>query len=228
MNFLYVIPARFGSKGLPGKNIKPLGGRPLIEHSIDFALENMNEGDELCISTNDSSVLEIAAKMNVSVPFIRPDHLATDNASTYDVLSHALNHYEEKDQKFDAIVLLQPTSPFRSKTDLQLMMEIYDSDIDMIVSVKVSKENPYFTLFEEDEHGFLVKSKVNDFTRRQDCPQVLAFNGSIYIINTASFKQNNNISLFKKIKKYIMPESRSIDIDTGADWVLAEYYLQNQ
>lgn len=228
MNFLYVIPARLGSKGLPGKNVKPLGGRPLIAHSIDFALENMNEGDELCISTNDPSVLEIAANFNVFVPFIRPDELATDKASTYDVLAHALHYYEENNQHFGAIILLQPTSPIRTKKDLQQMMEMYDSDIDMIVSVKVPKENPYFTLFEEDENGFLVKSKSNDFTSRQDCPQVLAFNGSIYIINITSFKQNKNISFFKKIKKYVMPESRSIDIDTSADWVLAEYYLVNQ
>ncbi len=94
----------------------------------------------------------------------------------------------------------------------------------MVVSVKLAKENPYFTLFEENHEGFLNKSKVGNFERRQDCPEVYAFNGSMYLINIESIKKSR-IAELKNIKKIIMPEERSVDIDTLADWTLAEFYL---
>lgn len=225
MRILYLIPARKGSKGLPGKNIKLLGGKPLIEYSIDFALNNLKIDDELCISTNDEAVIEIAKCKGMSIPFIRPEELATDNASSYDVIIHAINHYEKLNQTFEAVLLLQPTSPFRIQDDFINLIKEYSVDTDMVVSVKLAKENPYFTLFEENSEGFLNKSKIGDFERRQDCPEVYAFNGSMYLINIASFKKSR-ISEFKNIKKITMPEERSVDIDTLADWTLAEFYLK--
>jgi CMP-N,N'-diacetyllegionaminic acid synthase len=224
MRILYLIPARKGSKGLPGKNIKILGNKPLIEYSIDFALENIKLGDELCISTNDCEVVRIAKCKGVSIPFIRPEELSNDTASSYDVLLHALNFYEGLGKKFDAILLLQPTSPFRNSIDFNKMINEFDFDTDMVVSVKLSKENPYFNLFEENQNGLLKKSKDGNFLRRQDCPTVYAFNGSMYLINTNSIKKSTLIE-FKKIKKIVMPEERSIDIDTLVDWTLAEFYL---
>jgi CMP-N,N'-diacetyllegionaminic acid synthase len=95
----------------------------------------------------------------------------------------------------------------------------------MVVSVRLAKENPYFTLFEENSHGFLTKSKFGSFERRQECPDVYSFNGSMYLINVKSIKKSR-ITDLKKIKKIIMPEERSVDIDTLADWALAEFYLQ--
>ena len=225
MRILYLIPARKGSKGLPGKNIKLLGGKPLIEYSIDFALNNLKIDDELCISTNDEAVIEIAKCKGMSIPIIRPEELATDNASSYDVIIHAINHYEKLNQTFEAVLLLQPTSPFRIQDDFINLIKEYSVDTDMVVSVKLAKENPYFTLFEENSEGFLNKSKIGDFERRQDCPEVYAFNGSMYLINIASFKKSR-ISEFKNIKKITMPEERSVDIDTLADWTLAEFYLK--
>jgi N-acylneuraminate cytidylyltransferase len=227
VRILYLIPARKGSKGLPGKNTKLLGSKPLIDYSIDFAMVNMVDGDELCISTNDPNVLEICKKRGVAVPFIRPEILSSDNATSYDVIIHAIQHYEKLDQIFDAVLLLQPTSPFRIKDDFTKIIKEFTLDSDMVVSVKLVKENPYFTLFEENDEGFLNRSKEGCFDRRQDCPNVFAFNGSIYLINIQSIK-TSKISAFKKIKKIIMPESRSIDIDTPADWVLAEFYLKNE
>ena len=93
--------------------------------------------------------------------------------------------------------------------------------------VKKAKENPYFTLFEENSEGFLNKSKIGNYERRQDCPEVYAFNGSMYLINIESIKKSR-IAALKRIKKIIMPEERSVDIDTLADWALAEYYLKNE
>ena len=227
MRILYLITARKGSKGLPGKNTKLLGDKPLIEYSIDFALNNLKIDDELCISTNDEAVIEIAKSKGMSIPFIRPEELATDNASSYDVIIHAINHYEKLNQNFDAVLLLQPTSPFRIQDDLTQLIKKFSVDTDMVVTVKLAKENPYFTLFEENSEGFLNKSKIGNFERRQDCPEVYAFNGSMYLINTASIKKSR-ITELKNIKKIIMPEERSVDIDTLADWTLAEFYLKNE
>jgi len=226
MRILYLIPARAGSKGLPGKNTKLLGNKPLVAYSIEFALQNMNDGDVLCVTSNDDEVLAIADKMGVQVPFKRPEELATDTASSYDVIMHALGFYEKAGHNFDAILLLQPTSPFRNRDDFNELIGVYDGQTDMVVSVKQSKENPYFTLFEEDARGFLQKSKEGNFERRQDCPPVYAFNGSMYLINTESVKLSF-LNEFKKVKKIIMPEERSVDIDTFADWNLAEFYLNN-
>jgi len=227
MRILFLIPARSGSKGLPGKNTKLLGAKTLIEYSIDFALENFTNSDELCISTNDDLVLEIAKKRGITIPFIRPDQLSNDTASSYDVIMHALNHYETINKKFDAVLLLQPTSPFRKNEDLQSLIKEFDKNVDMVVSVKIAKENPYFTLFENSSDGFIEKSKLGLFDRRQDTPEVYAFNGSMYLISVDSLKKSK-LGDFKKIKKIIMPEERSVDIDTLADWSLAEFYLKNE
>jgi CMP-N,N'-diacetyllegionaminic acid synthase len=227
MGTLYLITARGGSKGLPGKNTKILGGKPLIVYSIEFAMNNMKEGDEICISSNDQDVLDIALGLGINIPFKRPEELSTDTSSSYDVILHAIKFYEDQNKHFDSVVLLQPTSPFRKSEDLQKMILLYKEDVEMVVSVKKSKENPYFTLFEENKLGFLEKSKEGHFNRRQDCPEVFAFNGSIYLYRIKSLKEKK-VNEFTKIKKVVMPEERSVDIDTMADWILAEYYLNKQ
>jgi CMP-N,N'-diacetyllegionaminic acid synthase len=225
MKILYLIPARQGSKGLPNKNTKILGNKPLVEYSIDFAIQNMKVDDELCISTNDPQVIKVAESKGIKIPFIRPEILSNDKATSYDVIKHALNHYKNY-KKFDAILLLQPTSPFRYKQDLISLINEYDEETEMVTSVCLAKENPYFTLFEEDDNGFLQKSKKADFERRQDCPKIYLFNGSMYLIKVEAIKKYK-ISEIKKIKKIIMPIERSIDIDTIEDWILAEYFLNN-
>jgi CMP-N,N'-diacetyllegionaminic acid synthase len=227
MRILFLIPARKGSKGLPGKNTRILGTKPLISHSIDFALENMDQNDELCISTNDPEVVEIAKEKGVSISFMRPEELSDDTASSYDVMIHAIHHYENLNQEFDSLLLLQPTSPFRIQEDFMRLKNLYDKNTDMVVSVKQAKENPYFSLFEENSDGNLIKCKSGEYERRQDAPIVYAFNGSMYLINIESLKKTK-ISEFKKIKKTVMPEQRSVDIDNMADWILAEYYLTNE
>lgn len=224
MRILHLIPARKGSKGLPGKNIKMLGAKPLFMYSVEYALRNMGKEDELCVSTNDDELINIANYHNISIPFKRPENLASDSSSTQEVIDHALSYYKSLGKSFDLILLLQPTSPFRKDEDYQEILNHFDNSIDMVASVKISKENPYFTLFEEDKKGFLKKCKDGNFTRRQDCPLVYAFNGSMYLINVNSLK-NKSIGEFQKVKKIIMPDERSIDIDTILDWIVAEYYL---
>jgi CMP-N,N'-diacetyllegionaminic acid synthase len=224
MSTLFLIPARAGSKGLLGKNTKLLGKKPLILYSIEFAKSCMKPGDQLCISSDDEAVFRIAEDAGVEVPFCRPATLSSDTASSHDVMMHAMDHYENLGWNFEKLLLLQPTSPFRNVADYNKMLLAYTDDIDLVVSVTKSKENPYFTLFEENALGYLVKSKLGYFDRRQDCPEVYALNGSMYLINIASLKQGS-INTFTRINKILMPEDRSVDIDTMADWVVAEYYL---
>lgn len=224
---LFLIPARAGSKGLPKKNIKNLGGKPLIGYSIEFALQNANKNDLVCISTNDHEVIEIAKnKYDLDLPFIRSEDLSNDTSSTFDVIDHALDFYKLNGIHFDKLMLLQPTSPFRIQDDFLKINEIFrNTNADMVVSVKKSKENPYFTLFQEDISGCLKKILAStNYTTRQECPPVYVYNGSMYLVNVAKYLEIRCFN-FQNIIKYEMPESRSIDIDTQIDWILAEYFI---
>ena len=219
-----VIPARGGSKGVPGKNIKFLKGKPLIQYTIEAAREVFNDS-EIILSTDDLKIKAVVENMGLKVPFLRPKELATDTAGTYEVLLHALDFFESTYGKPDKMILLQPTSPFRRAEHIKSAMELYSDELDMVVSVKETKSNPYYILREEDENGFLVKSKQSKATRRQDVPKVWELNGAIYIINTDALKAKP-INQFKKVKKHEMDEVSSHDIDTMLDWKLAEVILK--
>ncbi|PRY94367.1 N-acylneuraminate cytidylyltransferase [Marinilabilia salmonicolor] len=223
---LVVIPARGGSKGLPKKNIKILNGKCLIYYSIDAAREVVSD-DDICITTDDIEIKETVENYGLKVPFLRPAELATDSAETYSVLLHALNYYESLGIKYKRLILLQPTSPLRKGKHVKEADQLYSSEIDMVVSVKETKSNPYYLLFEENEKGFLVKSKDGDFVRRQDCPKVWEFNGAVYIINSESLRQMP-LNKFKRVVKYEMDEYSSFDIDDEMDWkIILEYTKQN-
>ena len=117
-NILYVIPARGGSKGIPGKNIKPLAGRPLISYTIEVAKQVATDISDICLSTDDLRIIAVAEAEGLKVPFVRPAHLATDTCGTYEVLIHALDFYKSIGREYDTLVLLQPTSPFRTADDV--------------------------------------------------------------------------------------------------------------
>lgn len=224
MKPLVVIPARGGSKGIPQKNVKLLLNKPLINYSIEVAQE-VFEDSFICVSTDDVGIKEIIeTTTSLKVPFLRPEELATDHAKTEDVLLHALEFYEKKGYYADTIILLQPTSPFRKSHHILEAIKLYNKDIDMVVSVKETKSNPYYILFEENSEGYLLKSKEFEATRRQDCPKVWEFNGAIYIINVKSLR-SSGIGSFKKKIKYIMNEIDSIDVDTMFDWKLCELIM---
>lgn len=224
MNPLIIIPARGGSKGIPGKNIKDLNGKPLIQYTIDSARE-IFEDDKICVSTDAADIKKVAEDLGLTVPFTRPEKLATDKANTYNVLLHALQFYEKNLYVPDVVVLLQATSPFRNAQHISEAMNMYTRDCDMVVSVTETKANPYYVLFEENEDGWLEKSKNGNFTRRQDCPKVWEYNGAIYVINPKKLKKKNHLT-FKKVKKYVMDEESSLDVDTPMDWLLAERLME--
>lgn len=227
MNPLIVIPARGGSIRLPGKNIKPLNGKPLIHYTIEAAREVFND-NVICVSTDDQEIRKVTEKTGLGVPFIRPYDLATDTTDSRSVLLHAYNFYKnEMEYKADTVVLLQPTSPFRKANHIKEALELYQNDLDMVVSVKETESNPYAVLYEENSDGYLEKSKNGNFTRKQDYPKVWELNGAIYIINSKSILQNQ-VSEFKKIIKYKMTSKDSIDIDTALDFDFATFLMQNR
>ena len=226
MNPLIIIPARGGSKGVPGKNIKLLNNKPLIHYTIELARQ-LFEDDQICVSTDDEEIKIISEQTGLNVPFLRPKELASDTAGSYEVLLHAIEHYANNGYEADTIILLQPTSPFRTSSHIKEALLLSKNELDMVVSVKETKSNPYYNLFEENENGFLRKSKEANFTRRQDCPKVWEYNGSIYIINVESLKKEA-LGTFKKIVKYEMDEFSSHDIDTLFDWDMAALMMEKQ
>jgi len=226
LNYLVVIPARGGSKGVPRKNIKLLNGKPLIHYTIKAAQE-MFDDKIICVTTDNNEIKEVVEQMNLKVPFIRPAELASDTSGSYEVLLHAISYYENNGYHPDVLIFLQPTSPFRTSEHIKAALKSYSKDIDMVVSVKETQSNPYYLLFEEDNKtGYLNKSKMGTFTRRQDCPKVWELNGALYIINVESLKKET-IGAFKKVIKYEMDEIASHDIDTLFDWKIAESIIQN-
>ena len=228
MKLLFVIPARGGSKGIPGKNIKPLNGKPLIYYSIDLA--RLFTGDEnICVSSDSAEIIDCVEQIGLNVPFIRPFDIATDTSGTYEVLQHAVKYYISKGIKYDALILLQPTSPFRKKKHLNESLALFSEHLDMVVSVKESKANPYYNLFEENKEGLLNISKGNgQYNRRQDVPSVYEYNGSIYIINAKSLQSKNSFREFTAVRKYLMEDPYSIDLDTLDDWDYAEHRMKKK
>lgn len=226
MRPLVIIPARGNSKGLPGKNIKPLNGMPLILYTLKEA-QKLFPDERICVSTDSEDIAGVVKQSGYTVPFIRPESLATDTAGTRGVVLHAIDFYQDKGLEVDEIVLLQPTSPFRTADHIKEALSLYSPQIDMIVSVRETSANPYFSLFEEGQDGFLHRSKESNAVRRQDIPSVWEFNGAIYIFASDSIRAMELFE-FTKIRKYVMDEYSSVDIDTDLDWVLAEYIIKNQ
>lgn len=225
MHTLVIIPARGGSKGIPHKNIKPLGGRPLILHTVDVAREVADDAD-ICVSTDDPDIISCVESCGLKVPFVRPTELATDSAGTREVMLHALDFYERQGCHYDMVLLLQATSPFRNASHVREALALYRSDLDMVVSVRESSSNPYFNCFEDDGEGLLQKTiRGVSFTRRQDAPVTYEYNGAIYVINAGSLKARPLGDFTRKVK-YLMDPIHSVDLDTMLDWKFAEFILK--
>lgn len=225
MKILVIIPARGGSKGIPHKNIKPLNGKPLIHYTIDEAREIVGD-DDICVSTDDPEIIKCVEDYGLCVPFVRPEELATDTAGTYEVLLHALSFFEKQGRHYDAVLLLQNTSPFRKAEQIKEALALYNDNVDMVVSVKECAANPYYCVFEEDNNGFLhvCKGDGNIF-RRQDAPKVYEYNGAIYIMNAEKLKTTHMHKMQKRVK-YVMDDLSSFDLDSMWDWKMAESIIK--
>ena len=224
MRSLFLIPARGGSKGIPHKNIKELNGKPLIHYSIDIA-RAVAADEDICVSTDDEEIIKCVEQTGLKVPFVRPAELASDTATTNDVIIHAINYYKSLGREYDNVVLLQPTSPLRKAYQVREAMELYTDDVDMVVSVKENLSS--VVLFKENEKGFLEHAfDVSKGVRRQDALKLYEYNGAIYVINCRSVLEKG-MGKFTDIRKYVMPEEDSADIDNMLDWYFCETLIKN-
>lgn len=224
---LYIIPARGGSKGIPGKNIKPLNGKPLICYSIDVARQ-LADDSHIILSTDDEKIANVARDYGLPVEYIRPAELATDTAGSREVILDAMKWADSKGIEYDKVVLLQPTSPLRNLEDVVKCEQLYTPDIDMVVSVTPARCNPYYNCFETDpQTGMLHISKGDGtLTRRQDAPPAWEYNGAVYVINPDSIRRLP-MGKFTRRVPVEMPVERSLDLDTPMDWALMELMMKS-
>lgn len=223
-----MIPAREGSKRLPGKNIKLLGGKPLIAWSIEAAL-NSDYIDEVMVSTDDQCIADIALQYGASVPFLRPVELAGDTSSSMDVVEHVINSYLGLEQPFEYLMLLQPTSPLRTAAHInQACEQLFEKDGDSIVSVCPCDHSPLWSNV-IPENGSL-KGFINDKVvglRSQDLPEYYRLNGAIYLARTDMLLQHKQfLNAELNVFSYKMDDHSSVDIDSLIDFQLAEILIQ--
>ena len=150
---LVIIPARSGSKGLPNKNILLLNGKPLIHYTIEEARKVFND-NIIRVSTDSYEIKKISENSGLKVGSLRPVKLAKDNTSAYDLIMYEISKFEKKHGDIEVVVFLQPTSPLRKAIHIKECLKLFDTKLDMVVSVKKSHSNPYFNLFEENKKGF--------------------------------------------------------------------------
>lgn len=218
-----VIPARGGSKGVLRKNIRDLAGKPLIAWTIEAASKSKYL-DRVILSSDDIEIIEIAKSYGCEAPFIRPAHLATDNAISADVILHALDEVDS----YDYVVMLQPTSPLRTTEDIDRSIEmVFNKKANSCVSVCESSQSPYwmYTLDDQDKMGAFMKTEKK-FSRRQHLPVVYSLNGAVYIAEINWFKEKQTF-ITNETVGFVMPSNRSYDIDTNEDFLMCEYVMKN-
>lgn len=224
MKILGLIPAREGSKGIPGKNIRTLGHQPLIAFTIKDGLE-ANYLNKLAVSTDSEKIAEVARHHGVEVPFIRPKELAQDHTPSIDVVLHAIDFFEQKGELFDAICLLQPTSPFKPKGFIDdCVQKFLETNADSLISVlEVPHEyNPHWT-FEMDFDGNLsiATGEQTLIPRRQELPKAFHRDGSVYISKVSLIKEKK-VLVGGKTVGIISDKSYYANLDTLEDWQKAE------
>lgn len=221
---LFVITARGGSKGLPGKNVRNLCGKPLIAYSIDIARAFVSD-ENICVSTDSQEIIETVETYGLKVPFVRPAELATDTASSNDVLVHAVKFFSDKGKKYSRLVLLQPTSPLRTVDDVQGAINLYRSDIDMVVSV--TRSHAPAVLCSDNSEGFVQLYFNKNAVGRQAVPEMYEYNGAVYVINVTSLLEKG-LGSFTKSVKFVMNKQNSIDIDDIYDFTLVKAIMEKK
>lgn len=226
MSIIGLIPARGGSKGIPGKNIAPCAGRPLLAYTVESARQAKHL-DRVILSTDDMAIADVGKALGVDVPFVRPAEISGDSASSLDVISHALDWLEVQGEVVEAIVLLQPTSPLRSAVQIDQAVERFRmTGADTLVSVMAvpHRFHPDSIMRMEEDMLLPLKASGDIILRRQDLPMLYARNGpAILILTPAQIRRGQLYS--GRTVAYEMPEVDSLDIDTSEDLLLAEMIL---
>ncbi|NND61923.1 MAG: acylneuraminate cytidylyltransferase family protein [Flavobacteriaceae bacterium] len=227
MKVLGLIPARGGSKGIPNKNRKKLGGKPLLQYTIEAAL-GATLLDSVVFTSEDNTLMEMARKLGATVPFKRPDALASDTAGSLEVVQHALVALSERGHTYDAVCLLQVTSPFRTSEDIDLAISKFmDAGCDSLISVQKVPHNynPHW-VFELSEGTLKIATGEDKIIkRRQELPDTFIRDGSIYITRSELLLKGEGSFYGKTISYIELDPTRHINIDLPEDWLRAEKLL---
>ncbi len=225
---LAIIPARGGSKRLPGKNILPLVGKPMINWSIEAA-KNVPSISRVVVSTDCETIANTAKVAGGEVPFLRPASLSSDTSSSVDVVRHALEYFKGIGECFDYVLLLQPTSPLRSAADIQGAIDLLNvKNADSVISVCECEHSPLWSNTLDDSlslENFIPKNVKN--MRSQDLPQYYRLNGAIYLTKVEQFLQEGVLMSDNSVA-YKMDSHSSVDIDTKLDFIIAETILRDK
>lgn len=221
-----IIPARGGSSRVPDKNLRVVGTKPLIGHAVTAATES-KKLDKVIVSSDDERIRDRATDFGADVPFERPSELATDSAQVQDVISHALEYYENRGQSYDVVVMLLPTTPFRTSEDIDgTVAKLEDSDATASISISPFQTPPYWAV-ETDERGYLdehfeagVLWTDDEIPRSQDLPELAHPNGAVFASTVQTWEEYGTFYQPRTVG-YKMPISRSVDIDTVEDLRLA-------
>ena len=222
MRILALIPARGGSKRLPGKNTRVLHGLPLVVWSIN-ATRGISDICDVLVSTDDSSIAEISGASGAKVPWLRPAELATDTASSVDVAVHALNWYEGNAGRVDGLLLLQPTSPFRKRETIVRCLSLFREHAGRpVVSVSPAAAHPLwcFTVEGDSLRPFIDGASLD--TRSQDLPPAYVLNGSLFLVAPNTLREQKTFVTRDALPLIIESDEEALDIDTESDWQVAE------
>lgn len=221
---LAIIPARGGSKGIKGKNIFSIEGKPLIAYTIEAACAS-EYIDTVIVSTDNQEIADVSKAYGAEVPFLRPAELASDYAKTIDAVLHAVYTLKEMGKEYDYLVLLQPTQPLRSAEDIDHAIILCDKEMRGVVSISRVKDHPVLMRYMNAQGEMCKLLELNSTVRRQDMPDYYRVNGCVYV-NPMS-EVTGELSFNDNPIPYIMPVERSVDIDGYEDIALVEYYLRN-
>ncbi len=220
---LALIPARAGSKGLPGKNIRPFCGKPLLQWSVEHGLSSRYV-DKVLVSTDSEDFAAIARKGGAEVPFLRPGDLASDTAASVDVILHAVDYLEGMGEKFSLLVLLEPTSPLRKPEDIDRALEFLLSrpEAESVVSVSLTEAHHPAFLMKRRETGFL-EPFLTDFkvVRKQDISPLFFLDGTVYISWMDALRRRRSF-YHDKTLGYEVPKYQSFEVDDGDDFIICE------
>ena len=228
---LAVICARGGSKGIKGKNLRDLAGKPLIAHSI-LQAKDCGLFDAVAVSSDSEAILEAARNWGGDFTITRPTELASDTAPKVPAIRHCVKTVEtETGQQFDTIVDLDTTAPLRNYDDIRGAVELLEGgNAANVVSATASRRSPYFNLVERDEAGrvHLSKTPAAPIARRQDAPECFDLNASVFVWTRGALFSGNDYVLGDNTLLFVMPEERSIDIDTETDFKFVEFLMSVQ
>lgn len=230
MKILAIIAARGGSKGVPGKNVRELSGKPLICHTIE-QIKKWNGYDRFIVSTDSEKIAEIATDCGVEVPFMRPKELAQDDTGKLKALRNALIEAEKYySTRFDAVLDLDATAPIRKINDIKNIVEIFKKEkADCVFSVVRSRRNPYFNMVEKKSDGTveLCKQTGDNILTRQSAPKVYDMNASMYVYSRSFLlNEENHTPLSGRSFAYEMDEISTIDIDSEIDFKFIEFLIK--